>query len=73
MASMAHSLELRVPLLYIPLFCASSSMCNNSGFPCKLDMAQAAKPTFPAEVLCRPNTVFLVPVREWLIAGRELQ
>ena len=72
-ASMAHSLEVRVPLLDIPLLCAVYSMCNNSGFPCKLDMAQSARPKLPPEVLCRSKTGFFVPVQEWLIAGSDLE
>jgi asparagine synthase (glutamine-hydrolysing) len=72
-ASMAHSLEVRVPLLDIPLLYAVSSMCNNGGFPGKFDMAQAARPNLPSKLLYRPKTGFFVPIREWLIAGSELQ
>lgn len=72
-AGMAHSLEVRVPLLDIPLFHAVSSMQNNKRFPSKLNMAQAARPNLPAEVLCRSKTGFFVPVRQWLIEGSELQ
>ena len=72
-ASMAHSLEVRVPLLDIPLFRAVSSMHINKRFPSKLNMAQAAKPNLPEEVLCRSKTGFFVPVREWLIAGSDLE
>lgn len=72
-ASMAHSLEIRVPLLDIPLFCMVSSMYNNKRFPCKLDMAQAARPNLPAKVLSRPKTGFFIPVREWLTADSDLE
>lgn len=72
-AGMAHSLEVRVPLLDIPLSGTVFSMCNNSHFPCKLNMAQAARPSLPEKVLHRPKTGFFVPVREWLLTGSDIQ
>jgi asparagine synthase (glutamine-hydrolysing) len=72
-AGMAHSLEIRVPLLDIPLSGTVFSMCNNSHFPDKLNMAQTARPKLPEKVLHRPKTGFLVPVREWLLAGSDIK
>lgn len=72
-ASMAHSLEIRVPLIDISLFRAVLSMCNNTHSPSKINMAQTAKPALPAKVLCRPKTNFSVPIREWLLTNCDLQ
>jgi asparagine synthase (glutamine-hydrolysing) len=69
-ASMAHSLEIRVPLvdarLFAQLACAIVSEC----WPTK-DQLTAAVTLLP-EVVGRPKTGFTTPVREWIhSSGRE--
>ena len=66
-ASMAHSLELRVPLVdwalterLAPLLAAHPEVGKDT-------MARAGRPMLPAAVLDRPKTGFTTPVRDWLL------
>ena len=66
-AGMAHSLEIRVPLVdmeflrdLVPLLALGTS-------PTKQDMARVPIKPLPDEVLNRPKTGFSVPVQEWLL------
>jgi asparagine synthase (glutamine-hydrolysing) len=66
-ASMAHSLEIRVPLVdldvlrtVLPMFCAAVP-------PGKQDMALTPENPLPEEVLNRGKSGFSVPVRDWLL------
>jgi len=61
-AGMAHSLEIRTPLVDAALF-AEIAALNAS----KLDMAMAPSTPLPDAVLSRPKTGFYMPVREWLV------
>ena len=70
-ASMAHSLEIRVPLVDVELFRSVSPLFNSTSAPSKRDMAQAPKLLLPAQILQRGKTGFSVPVREWLLEGEE--
>lgn len=67
-ASMAHSLELRVPLVdwellrrIAPLSAARPDAVD------KAAMARAARPPLPPEIAHRPKTGFTTPVRQWLL------
>jgi asparagine synthase (glutamine-hydrolysing) len=69
-ASMAHSLEVRVPFLdleflrsLIPLLCS-----NNK--PDKRDLASTPLKPITAAVLARRKTGFSVPIHEWLIEDK---
>jgi asparagine synthase (glutamine-hydrolysing) len=64
-ASMAHSLEIRVPLVDIELFRAVAPLFNSPHAPTKLDMAQAPNLSLPDQILQRKKTGFSIPVREW--------
>lgn len=65
-ASMAHSLEVRTPLVDVPLWDVAVGLAV-SGHPMgKHDMADAARPALPAAVAARPKTGFSIPVRDWL-------
>lgn len=66
-ASMAHSLELRVPLVDLQLLQALAPALAGRYPPSKGDMAEAAARPLPAEIRQRPKTGFTVPVREWLL------
>lgn len=66
-ASMAHSLEVRVPLVdlellrrVVPLLCATPTMV-------KKNMALTPTQPLPNAVIHRQKTGFCVPVREWLL------
>ena len=61
-AGMAHSLEIRTPLVDATLFAEIAGL-NAS----KLDMAAAPHPPLPPSVLNRPKTGFYMPIREWLV------
>ncbi len=67
-ASMAHSLELRVPLVdwellrrVAPLAAARPDAVD------KATMARAARPPLPPSIANRPKTGFTTPVRQWLL------
>ena len=71
-ASMAHSLELRVPFVDVELFRAVIPMFNAACPPGKLDMAHASRPPLPDQVLHRNKTGFSIPIQNWLPrAGRN--
>ena len=61
-AGMAHSLEIRTPLVDATLFAEIAGL-NAS----KLDMAAAPHLPLPSSILNRPKTGFYMPIREWLV------
>ncbi len=65
-AGMAHSLEIRVPLVDVALLRAVAPMIQGPNPPAKGDMAASPSRPLPDAVLKRPKTGFSVPVREWL-------
>jgi asparagine synthase (glutamine-hydrolysing) len=65
-AGMAHSLEIRVPLVDAELLRALAPMLAGPRPPTKADMALTPQARLPEAVLDRPKTGFSVPVREWL-------
>lgn len=71
-AGMAHSLEIRVPLVDIALLRRVAPLLATRHRPTKLDMAGTLNPPLPAEVLNRPKSGFLVPVQRWLAAASGL-
>lgn len=65
-ASMAQSLEIRVPLVDLKLLReVAPLLCTNSA-PNKHDMATTPSISLPGAVLNRRKTGFSVPIREWL-------
>jgi asparagine synthase (glutamine-hydrolysing) len=72
-AGMAHSLEIRVPLVDIELTRRIAPLLTGT-FPHKRDMARTPRVSLPTEILDRRKTGFGVPVREWLMqsGGRQL-
>jgi asparagine synthase (glutamine-hydrolysing) len=69
-ASMAHSLELRVPLVDWTLFEALAPLIAGSSPPRKADLAAVPAGGLPPEIASKPKTGFEVPVRDWLRRGR---
>jgi len=73
-AGMAHSVEIRVPLVDVPLARHVHAARRAGVTHGKADLAAAPRPALPREIVQRPKTGFTVPVREWLIeAGRATQ
>jgi asparagine synthase (glutamine-hydrolysing) len=66
-ASMAHSLEIRVPLVDIELLREIAPMLTADVPPDKQDLSLSPSSPLPASVLNRPKTGFTVPVRQWLL------
>jgi len=64
-AGMAHSLEIRVPLVDVRLFRAVARMAAGGRPPTKQEMASTAAPSLPQEMLHRRKTGFSIPVDEW--------
>ncbi|MBG9389075.1 asparagine synthase (glutamine-hydrolyzing) [Caenimonas aquaedulcis] len=65
-AGMAHSLEIRVPFVDVELLRAAAPWIAAHPQVSKRQVAQSAAPGLSRDVLQRPKTGFLVPVREWL-------
>ena len=65
-ASMAHSLEVRAPLVDVELFRTVTRLIHAGFAPSKQDMAGSPSTPLPQSVLHRHKTGFSVPVREWL-------
>jgi asparagine synthase (glutamine-hydrolysing) len=66
-AGMAHSLEIRVPLVDVALLRALAPSLVGPSPPTKLDMAGTPCSPLPASVVSRPKTGFSIPVRQWLV------
>ena len=62
-AGMAHSVEIRLPLVDAPLFRQVAAMKTSPG---KADMARTPARPLPAVVFDRRKTGFGVPLRQWL-------
>jgi asparagine synthase (glutamine-hydrolysing) len=65
-AGMAHSLEIRVPLVDTVLLSQVVSLVKAGKPPSKLDMAACARPVLPDAVLGRRKTGFFVPIAQWM-------
>lgn len=70
-ASMAHSLELRVPLVDAALLRSLLPALRSDAPPTKLEIALAPNSPLPASVLNRPKTGFQIPVRDWLLESER--
>jgi asparagine synthase (glutamine-hydrolysing) len=68
-AGMAHSLEIRVPLVDAEFFAQVAPHVGGAGAPTKQAMAEVLAEPLPGAVLGRPKSGFFVPVREWLEGG----
>ena len=65
-AGMAHSLEIRVPLVDSTLLHRLAPLIGGARPPGKRDMAATPAKALPKAVLDRPKTGFAVPLRDWL-------
>lgn len=65
-AGMAHSIEIRTPMVDIALFRALAPHLSDSANPLtKQNLDGVPKRSLPDEILNRPKTGFSIPVREW--------
>lgn len=69
-ASMAHSVEIRVPLVDLDLLRKVAPLIGALGQPAKQAMARTPKKMLPDNILNRPKSGFGVPTSEWLLTGR---
>ena len=70
-ASMAHSLEIRVPLVDVKLHRVAVRLLVSDNCPGKLRMATVASPPLPKEILQREKTGFSIPVPNWIMDCSE--
>ncbi|MFN6951462.1 MAG: asparagine synthase (glutamine-hydrolyzing) [Albidovulum sp.] len=68
-AGMAHSLEIRTPLVDLPLWETVTRLALGGHAVGKQDMAASPVTPLPPAILNRPKTGFSAPVHEWLRAG----
>ena len=69
-ASMAHSLELRTPLVDAALLHSLRSLHTGfTGGAGKRMLAQSPKSPLPDQIINRPKTGFAIPMVEWLAAA----
>ena len=71
-ASMAHSLEVRVPLVDPVLLRAVAPLVLRAGGLGKTQLARAPRPPLPEHVISRPKTGFTTPIARWLERAPEL-
>lgn len=69
-ASMAHSLEVRTPLLDIPLLEATAPWFAAHPDITKSEIAASLHASIPAAIINKPKTGFSIPVREWLMTDQ---
>jgi asparagine synthase (glutamine-hydrolysing) len=69
-ASMAQSLELRVPFLDVPLLRAAAPWLAAYPGLTKPAIAQSLAPQLPRELLHKPKTGFSIPVHDWLMGDQ---
>lgn len=69
-ASMAHSIEVRVPLVDVNLWRSLAPLIASEPSLGKRSLADSPRPALPTAVLNRPKTGFFIPVRDWLMDGR---
>lgn len=68
-ASMANSLEVRVPLLdheFVELIAKIPSNLKLRGREGKAILKQSLRPYVPDSILCRPKRGFSIPLKDWL-------
>ena len=65
-AGMAHSLEIRVPFVDLPLLSGLREIPTLSHTEEKARIARAVAPELPESILARPKSGFSVPIHQWL-------
>jgi asparagine synthase (glutamine-hydrolysing) len=72
-ASMAHSLEVRVPLVDAMLLRSLASITVKNGWGSKRLLADSLRVPLPSSVVERPKTGFTTPVQTWLQRDKRIQ
>jgi asparagine synthase (glutamine-hydrolysing) len=72
-ASMAHSLEVRVPLVDAMLLRSLASITVKNGWQSKRLLADSLRVPLPGSVVERPKTGFTTPVQTWLQRDKRIQ
>jgi asparagine synthase (glutamine-hydrolysing) len=72
-AGMAHSLEVRVPLVDIKLLSCLSSIIASDGSRSKRLLANSPRVPLPQAVIERPKTGFVTPIQAWLQRDNRIQ
>ena len=70
-ASMAHSLEVRVPFVDLQLLRTVAPLMQSLGLTGKQAMARSTFKHLPDAILNRSKTGFTVPVRQWLLDDKN--
>lgn len=70
-ASMAHSLEVRTPLVDVALWETVTRLLLSGYDVGKQDMASCPAVQLPIAILGRPKTGFSIPIQEWLLYGDD--
>ena len=70
-AGMAHSVEIRVPMVDMFLLRQIGPLRTSIFAPKKPSFVEALRTPPPLEILNRPKTGFEVPVREWMQEGQD--
>jgi asparagine synthase (glutamine-hydrolysing) len=72
-ASMAHSLEVRVPLVDVKLLSRLSFITTKNGSLAKQMLGNSPRVPLPPKVLERPKTSFGTPIQAWLQRDTRIQ
>jgi asparagine synthase (glutamine-hydrolysing) len=72
-ASMAHSLEVRVPLVDSELLSQFATITARNGSQSKRLLANSPHVPLPAQVIERPKTGFTTPIQSWLQRDNRIQ
>jgi asparagine synthase (glutamine-hydrolysing) len=70
---MAHSLEVRVPLVDATLLSQVAPVMANSFAPSKRLLVNAPRLSLPPKVIGRPKTGFATPIQSWLQSDKRVQ
>lgn len=70
-AGMAHSLEIRTPMVDVDLFRTLAPLVVSQDYPTKRDLASVLGSALPASIVSRPKTGFATPVQKWISSGRD--
>ena len=68
-AGLAHGVEIRPPLLDLPLLRHLAPLIASPAPPTKADLTGCLDPAAPVGVLRRPKMGFVVPWRDWIAGG----
>ena len=71
-AGMAHSLEIRVPLVDSTLLRALAPYLRAQVITDKRTLSASARPALPGEVIARSKTGFVTPIAQWLQEKNDL-